>query len=88
MIIRLSKIIKIPKKVLPVNWKKYPWGSLLWRVEPGISLPASPGVFDEEFVTQEHTQSTGPGSKSYVDPTPWISSPYTDKRPSICREEL
>lgn len=80
--------ILIPRKLLPTNWYRYPWGSLVWRTEPGIKLPASPGALSEEYVTREHTQSTGPGVRSVYDPGNYISTPFTDKRPSIVKEEI
>lgn len=80
--------LRIPYSRYPFHPKKYPWGSLVWRKEPGIELPASPGAIAEEFIPSEHTQSTGPSPRSFYNPEHYLETLYRDKRPSITREEI
>lgn len=80
--------LKIPCRYFCFNPYRLPFGSYTWTKEPGIQLPASPGVLSEEYVTQEHTQSTGPGIRSIYDSSPYIQTYYSDKRPSITKEEF
>jgi len=80
---------RIPRQYWRFDPRRFPWGSMTWRREPGIGLPASPGVLDEEFVPREHTQGTGPGTSSHItDLEPYLGRGTTESKPSIAREEF
>jgi hypothetical protein len=80
---------RIPKQYWKFDPRRFPWGSMTWKKEPGIGLPASPGVFDEEFVPQEHTQGTGPGISSHItNLEPYFEKGTVESKPSISREEF
>jgi|GEM_PF-4320940 len=80
---------RIPRRYWRFDPRRFPWGSMTWYREPGIGLPASPGVLDEEFVPQEHTQGTGPGVTSHTtNLEPYLERGTIESKPSTIREEL